>query len=231
MLRAMSTSPHDAPSDSAPLAVPRSWKELLAARLDWTARFGLAIAALTAVATIVGSALGPYLLAQHPLWLVLLSPLPRHMLLVAPSLDLPTYLVAGTARRLLATSGAVCLGARFGEAGIAWVESHDDRVKRGARLLRWAFRRAGLLVVFVSPNPIVAATAVALGASIRAVLLVAGLGHVTWLLVWYRFGDLASAWITPITQFFQRYTWQSTAVCVVAVAIYYALRFTRRSAG
>lgn len=231
MLPAMSTPEPVSHGDQAPLAVPRTWKELLAARLDWTARYGLAVAALTALCTVVGSALSPYLLAQHPLWLVLLSPLPRHMLLVAPSLELPTYLVAGTARRLLATSGAVCLGARFGEAGIAWVESHDERVKRGARFLRWAFRRAGLLVVFISPNPVVTATAVALGSSMRAVLAVATLGHITWLLIWFRFGDLASAWIAPITQFFQRYTWQSTAVAVVVVALTYGWRFTRRSAG
>lgn len=217
-------------SEPLPLKLPQSLRELFAMRLDWTARYGLFVAALTAVGTVVGSALSPYLLVSHPLILVLMSPIPRHMLLVAPSVDLPSYLLVGVARRMLATSGAVCLGLRFGEAGIAWVENHDDRFRRGARWLRVAFRRAGLLVVFVSPNPFVTATAVAIGAPLRAVMVVACLGHVMWLLIWHRFGDLFSAWIAPITDFFQRYTWQSTAVCVVGVAVYYALRLTRRSA-
>ena len=82
--------------------------------------------------------------------------------------------------------------------------------------------------MFVSPNPFVTGAAVALGASLRAVVTVAFLGHILWLLVWYRFGDLFSAWISPITEFVQRYTWQSTAACVVGVGIYYVLRFTRQ---
>lgn len=228
MLRAMSKQPSIEAREGAALAIPRSLKELLAARLDWTARYGLIVAALTTVATIIGVALSPYLLAQHPIVLVLLSPIPRHMLLVAPSIELPTYLMVGGARWLLAMSGALCLGLRFGEAGISWAEQQGDRLKRGVMFLRVGFRRAGLFVVFVAPYPFVAAAAVAIGASVWRVVVVASAGHLGWLLIWYRFGDLASEWIAPVTEFFRRYTWESTLVCVVVVGAYYLRKLMRR---
>jgi hypothetical protein len=49
-----------------------------------------------------------------------------------------------------------------------------------------------------------------------------------WLLIWHRFGDWASAWIAPITNFFGHYTWESTAACVVVVALYYLGKLRRR---
>lgn len=223
------TAPSEPPND--PVAIPQTLGELLRARLDWTTRYGLLVSALALTGTVVGSALSPYLLATQPLWLVLLSPIPRHMVMVAPSLDLHTYVIAGAARRIFATSGGVCLGLRFGEAGVAWVESHDGNFRRGARTLRWAFRRAGLFVVFVSPNPFVTGTAVAMGASPRAVMAISSLGHIAWLLVWHRFGDLLSRWITPVVAFFSQYRWESTAVSVVAVALYYGLKLARRTSG
>ena len=228
MLPAVSDLPPIEPPESTPLRVPRSLKALLSADLDPVARYGLIVAALTGICTIVGIALSPYLLAEHPLLLVMMSPIPRHMLLAAPRLDLGSYLAAGFVRRVFSASGGVCLGLRFGEGGIAWAEQHDGQLKRGAAALRWAFKRVGLLVVFVSPNPFVAATAVAMGKSPRAVLATSAAGHVSWLLIWYRFGDLAREFIAPITEFFQRYTWQSTAVCVVFVALTYGRRFRRQ---
>jgi len=229
MLRRMPTESPLRARRAGRLEVPRSLRELFAARLDWTARYGLVVAAITTACTIIGVALSPYLLTHHPVVLVLLSPIPRHMLLVAPSMDLPTFVLVAGARQLLATSAAVCLGLRFGEAGIAWVEQQGDRLKRGVMILRVGFRRGGLLVVFAAPYPFVAATAVAIGEPIWRVVATATVGHVAWLFVWYRFGDLASGWIAPVTAFFATYTWQSTAAFALAVSVYYLSKLKRRA--
>jgi hypothetical protein len=49
--------------------------------------------------------------------------------------------------------------------------------------------------------------------------------------VWHRFGDLLSRWITPVVAFFSQYRWESTAVSVVAVGLYYGLKLARRTSG
>lgn len=224
------SEPAQAAVDRAKIEVPQTLRELLASRLDWVSRYGLFVTALTMAATTIGVALSPYLLAAHPILLLVLAPIPRHVVLVAGSLDLPTTLVVTGARQLFGTSAAVCLGLRFGEAGITWAEQQSDGLRRGAQLLRKGFRHGGLLVVFVAPFSFVAATATAIGASAWRVLAISSAGQLVWIWIWHSFGDFASQWIAPITAFFQRYTWQSTAACALVVAAYYARRYVRRQA-
>jgi membrane protein DedA with SNARE-associated domain len=104
------------------------------------------------VASMVGSALAPTLVTEHPVWLLALDARIRHVLLVANQIDALPYYVIGTLRLTLSDPLFYLLGYWYGEAALSWVESQSGSVGRLLRVLERFFGKASYPLVFLAPN-------------------------------------------------------------------------------
>ena len=104
------------------------------------------------VASMVGSALAPTLVNEHPVWLLALDARIRHVLLLATRVDpLPYYLI-GTLRLTLSDPLFDLLGYWYGETALAWVDANSGSVGRLLRVLERFFGKASYPLVFIAPN-------------------------------------------------------------------------------
>ena len=95
--------------------------------------------------------LAPALIGEHPLWLVALNPVVRHLVLATNSVDaLPFYAVA-LARLFASDPFYFLIGRDFGRDAIEWIERRSGGAGRLVRFLERLFARVGLLLVFVAP--------------------------------------------------------------------------------
>jgi membrane protein DedA with SNARE-associated domain len=108
--------------------------------------------AVLALAGLIGVALSPYLLVHAPLGLIALSPLVRHLVLVAPSVDFIPFVAIATARLFAPDPFMYALGRRYGRRAITWVEARSVLMGRFVRIVEGLFHRAGSWVLFVSPG-------------------------------------------------------------------------------
>jgi membrane protein DedA with SNARE-associated domain len=104
------------------------------------------------VASMVGSALAPTLIVEHPAWLLVLDARIRHVLLVANQLDAVPYYLIGTLRLTLADPLFYLLGYWYGEAALAWVDNNSGSVGRLLRVVERFFGKASYPLVFLAPN-------------------------------------------------------------------------------
>lgn len=158
----------------------------------------------------MGVALSPYLVTHHPLLLIALSPIGRHLVLAASIVDPAAFVTVTVLRRLLFYTASFHLGRALGPWAIPWVEARAARFGRLVRIAERLFGRAPRLVVLLFAGPIVSVLAGTSGMDrrtyfalatpnliVRALLV---LGFATWLeaylaiaLAWIR------AWWLPAT--------------------------------
>jgi membrane protein DedA with SNARE-associated domain len=186
-------------------------------------RWGLVLGVLGA-GSLLGVAFSPYLVTHWPLLLVGLSPLGRHMVLVAPVTNPVAFFLVLVVRRLLFYLACFQLGRALGPWAIPWVESRSRLFGRFLRLLERLFNRAPHAVVLVMSGPSVSALAGVSTMRLEAfvplatlslaarVLLVMGLA--TWLRVYV---EIVLAWIDA--------HWiPATAVTLTGVVLYQVYR-------
>lgn len=183
----------------------------------------IALGALSA-ASILGVAFSPYLVTHWPLLLVALSPLGRHLVLVAPVVDPAVFVALVVGRRLLFYLACFELGRALGPWAIPWIEARAARFGRFVRLVEGLFARAPRTVVLVLAGPTVSALAgvsamrsrvfIPLATLNLAVRALAVLGFAAWVRVYI---EMALAWI-------EAYWVPATAVTVAAVVLFRARR-------
>ena len=180
------------------------------------------------VASLLGTALAPYLLVKSPLLLVMVSPAAHHVALAAASVDAAPLIAVATLRRVLTGIGAYGLGFLYGRAALGWL---DERYPRVARLVAWVeriFARWGLGFLVLAPAPTVALFAGAARSHFVAFVVALTLGHALWNGVTYYVGNALAAWTDLLTSFIGENLLESTLVCIGAVALQQALsRFAR----
>ncbi|MCC6216949.1 MAG: hypothetical protein IT376_18970 [Polyangiaceae bacterium] len=176
---------------------------------------------------VIGTAFSPALLAEAPLALVALSPLPRHLVLAAGKLDALPYAAVGAASMLFADPFLYVLGRERGRAAIDLV---TRRAPRAARLLRWferLFRRVGPLLVALSPGPLVC-TLAGMERMRPWLFVTANLAGTFFTLLGLReVGDLASGPVGFVRELVETNVTRLTVVTVVAVALYLVLERRR----
>jgi membrane protein DedA with SNARE-associated domain len=183
---------------------------------------------LVTLTGIAGTAFSPYLLVEHPVILVLLSPVGRHVVLAAATVD-PILLISVTVfRRLLTSLGSYGLGLIYGDAAVEWVETRHPRLGAFIRFLERLFARWGAPLLVVLPEPTVSVFAGAAGSRLLIFLGSVGLGHVIWVTATYYIGEWISGWTRLLIDFLSEHRVESTAVCVLLVIGYQIL--ARRSA-
>lgn len=100
-------------------------------------RFCVTVLGLLSALTLLGVASSLYLVNHYPLLLISISPIGRHLLLVAPIVDPVAFVAVAVARTALSCFTFFFLGRALGPRGLVWL---DSRAARTARFVRWLQR-------------------------------------------------------------------------------------------
>jgi hypothetical protein len=130
------------------------------------------------VASAIGMGSSLYLVNHYPLLLVALSPLGRHLLLVAPTVDPVAFVAVVVIRRTVFYFASFEMGRALGPVAVDWLEYRSPRTGRLIGWLQALFARAAYAVVFFLPGPAMSTIAGSAGMRRRAFLPVVALGLV-----------------------------------------------------
>lgn len=183
-------------------------------------RRALTMLAVLGTGSMAGVAFSMYLVNHFPLLLIALSPLGRHLVLVAPIVDPVAFVVVGVGRRLLFYKASYDLGLALGPWGVVWLE---ERAKYFARFVRWLeglFARASRLVVLVMAGPTVSALAGISGMRQSVFLVLAAVSLIIRMLLILGFAELVREPIEQVLAWIDAYSKPGTAVMVAGVLSY-----------
>lgn len=188
-----------------------------------------ALLSVVTLASLLGTALAPYLLVEAPLLLVAISPAAHHVVLAAASVDPVPLVAVASARRVLTCISAYGLGFLYGRGALGWVEARHPRL---ARLVGWVerlFARWGVWLLLPAPTPTVALLAGVARTRFVLFVIAATLGQVVWNAATVSVGDALAVWTDRLTSFLGTHLFESTLVCVALVALQQAwARLVRR---
>jgi membrane protein DedA with SNARE-associated domain len=177
--------------------------------------------------SMAGVAFSLYLVNHHPLLLIALSPLGRHLVLVAPIVDPVAFVAVALVRRMAFYLTTFHLGRALGPAGITWVEGRAARFGRFVRWIETIFSRASHLVVLTMTGPTVSALAGISGMRTDVFAALAVLGLVARLLLVLGFAELLRDPIERLLSVIDEYWIPGTAVLATGVAIHQWRRMAR----
>jgi len=152
----------------------------------------------------VGSALAPTLVVEHPVWLLTLDARIRHVLLVANQIDALPYYLIGTLRLTLADPLFYLLGYWYGETALSWVEAQSGSVGRILRVLERFFGKASYPLVFLAPNNYICLFAGASRMRPPVFLVLNVSGTITRLVLLRALGDVLEEPIDAVLDFIAR---------------------------
>lgn len=193
--------------------------------MDWAGRRRIAnrcmwVLAILGAGSLVGVAASLYLTAHHPVLLIALSPLGRHLMLVAPRVDPVVFVVVAVTRRLLFYVTCFHLGRALGPAAIVWLEERSRSAGHVVRWLERLFRRASRLVVVILPSPAVSTIAGSAGMGQAVFVPLVALGALVRVLIVLRFAAWLNEPIETVLSFIDEYWLPGTVVLIVAVVLY-----------
>ena len=180
---------------------------------------GGVIGALT-IASLIGTAFMPYLLAKRPLVLVALSPLFRHLVLAAPRVDPVAFFAVAVPRHFLPDPFVYLLGREYGHVAIEWIEGNSPLTGRIVRALERLFARVGPIALLVSPDVIVSTLAGAARVSFPVFVVFNVLGTFVTVFVAKWFGDFFENSIASMIAYFEAHLWVVTVASIVLVAVF-----------
>jgi membrane protein DedA with SNARE-associated domain len=128
--------------------------------------------------SLTGATFWLWLVNHQPLLLVAMSPIGRHLLLVAPTVDPYAFVAVVVVRRMLFYLASFHLGRALGPAGISWIEARAARFGRFVRWLERVFQRASYPIVFFFCGPTLSAVAGVSGMAARTFAALAACGLV-----------------------------------------------------
>ena len=144
---------------SAPFDVGRAAPTTLSAEeRTLVRRAGTALAVL-GTGSLIGVSFSLVLVNHAPLLLIALSPIGRHMLLVAPMVDPLAFAAVLVGRRMLFYVASYHLGFGLGPAGIVWLEARSRPMARFVRFVERWFARSPRAVVLLAAGPTVSSLA------------------------------------------------------------------------
>jgi membrane protein DedA with SNARE-associated domain len=187
-----------------------------------------ALLSVVTAASLLGTALAPYLLVRSPLLLVAISAAAHHIVLAAASTDPVPLLAVATVRRVLTCVGAYGLGFLYGREALGWLDRRYPRLARFVGWLERLFARWGVWLLVPAPAPTVALVAGAARSGFIAFLIAVTLGQALWIGLTVYVGDALAVWTDLLTTYLGEHLLESTLVCVVLVTLQQALSRRRR---
>ena len=170
--------------------------------------------------SLIGVASSLYLVNHYPLLLVALSPLGRHVILVAPIVDPVALVVAGVVRRMIFYLACFHLGRALGPIGIVWLEARAARFARFVRWLERLFSRAPHAVVLGMAGPTVSTLAGISGMRQGVFLALAISGLTVRMVLIVGFAELLREPIEAMLALIDEYWAPGTLVLVTGLALY-----------
>jgi membrane protein DedA with SNARE-associated domain len=157
-----------------------------------------------------------------PLLLIVLSPVNRHLVLVAPTVHPALFLGVAIARGLLSCLVGFQLGRLVGKPGLRWLDGNSPGM---GRFVRWAerlFERSAPVAILVFPNLIVSLLAGISGMGSRPLLGLAFVGLTLRMLAILGFALWFREEIAWLLHAFDRY-WIPITLALVALVVLYQL--------
>ncbi len=185
-----------------------------------------------ATCAMLGSASSLYLVNHYPLLLIAMSPIGRHLVLVAPTVDPLAFLAVAVGRRMLFYLGSYHLGRALGPFGIAWLEVRAERMARFVRWIERLFARAPRLAVLVLAGSTVSALAGIHGMPRRVFAGYAATGLTLRMLGVLAFAEWLREPIEVVLAFIDEHWIPGTVLIVAGIALHRWARWRRsRPAG
>jgi membrane protein DedA with SNARE-associated domain len=174
----------------------------------WARRTVLVTALVLFVAGTIGSNVGPALLDDHPLTVLVLSSRNRNLLGSVPFIDVLPYAVVGFFRVLVAGLVLFAIGRWYGAKGVRWVEGQVGEVPITIRWTQRAIDRAGWPLVILMPGSNIVCLMVGHRRfAARPFVLLLCLGIALKLAVLWVGGKLLEDEIRAVLDFIDRYQW------------------------
>jgi membrane protein DedA with SNARE-associated domain len=191
-----------------------------------TVRFCVSALVTLSTCSLLGVAFSLYLVNHQPLLLVALSPIGRHLLLVAPTVDPFAFVAVVVARRMLFYLASFHLGRALGPAGIVWIEARAARFGRFVRWMERLFQRASYPIVFLFSGPNLSALAGASGMRPPTFASLAAPGLVLRAIVVLAIAASVREYIEAVLAWIDAH-WVPGTIAMLAIAALY--RWRRRS--
>ena len=180
--------------------------------------------------SLLGVAFSPYLVSHFPLLLIALSPLGRHLVLVAPIVDPVAFILVSLTRRMAFYQASFHLGRALGPPGIDWIETRSPYFGSFVRWLEKLFARASHVVVLAMAGPTVSMLAGISGMHAMVFSALATVGLVLRLLVVLSLAEWLRGYIEALLAWIDAYWIPATVVMVSGVLVYRWRRSTPLSA-
>jgi len=177
--------------------------------------------------SILGASFSLYLVNHYPLWLIALSPLGRHLILVAPITDPWAFVAVAVLRRMAFYLASFYLGQALGPPGVLWIEARARMFGRFVRWLEGLFQRHGRVVVFLGAGPTVSALAGISGMPVRTFAALAAPGLVLRMLLLLAVAEWLEAPIRVVLAWIDEHWIPGTVVLVAGIAIWQAIQVRR----
>ena len=178
--------------------------------------------------SMLGTASSLYLVNHYPLLLIALSPLGRHLVLVAPAVNPVAFLLVSVGRRMLFYLASFHLGRAVGPAAIVWIETRAVYTGRFVRFIERLFNRAPRAVVLLFAGPTVSVLAGIAGLRARVFAALATTGLALRMLAIVGFADWLRVPIEALLELIDAYWLPGTIAIVAAIAIHRTLQWRRR---
>ena len=184
------------------------------------ARRALSALGVLSVFSITGVASSLYLVGEYPLLLIAMSPLGRHLFLVAPIVDPVAFVVVAVVRRLVFFVACFHLGKAMGPTGVVWLEQRSPLFARFVRWMEALFSRYARIVTFCFAGPTVSSLAGMSGMPLRRFVSLAGCGLVLRMLGILLFAEMLREPIETALEWIARYRLPGTALLVVGILLW-----------
>lgn len=189
----------------------------------------LAAMALLSALGLLGTALSPYLLVEHPLALLGLNPDGRHLVLVAGSVDAWQAIAVAAPRRLLTVLGIFGVAYLYGPAMLERAASGRPRLARLIATLEGIYARFGIWLVLLVPFHWVAALAGAARMPFRRFTLASMPGQVVFAALFLEFGEAISGYTDAVLDWLAPRAVDATLLAVAAILFVQLLRRQARA--
>lgn len=216
------------PDGSAELRVEASTATEAARGFTPDRRLVLGAIAALVLGTQLGRAAMAPLLGSWPLLLLVLSPIPVHLVLVAPLSDPVAFVAVVSARRLVGALLGYYLGVHYGDAAVHWVEARSGGSGRALRWLKRSFGRFPYPMIVLLPNLGTPLLAGAVRLRMPAFIATNLVGQAWIAAAFYMAGDAMRELLLPVIDFIGANMIAITALSIALVVMLQVLRRRRR---
>ena len=175
----------------------------------------------------VANALTPWLLKNHPLWLVALEARNRNLLAAASRVDVVPFVVFAVIRRMLSDPLFFLLGHLYGEDALRWAQRRLGGNEIIVQVTQDWFRKASGFMVFLFPGALICVLAGVSRMSVRTFVTLNFLGTLTMVIAMRLFARALRGPIDAVLRFNDRNVKWLTVVSIALVLVALALQRLR----